>query len=396
MDKSRKSSYTVSLVVPVYNEEESVEFFVKTVKEKLVSELSHLKIVFVDDGSSDKTVEIINALIAEDESISLIKLSRNFGKEAAMSAAIDLVDTDAMVPIDVDLQDPPELILEFIRLWRDEGIDNVYGVRTDRSTDSEAKRLSAEWFYFVFNKLASSREHIPVNVGDFRLIDRKIIDILKNLKERNRFMKALYAWPGFSSKGVGYVRPKREMGFSKWNFWKLWNFALDGIFSFTSLPLRIWSYIGGVIAFLSLGYLLWNFAKTLVFGNETPGYTTLICVILFLGAVQLISIGVLGEYIGRLSLEVKGRPVYIVKDIKGKLKKHLKKGMSLSNNGITINATDDDATNDNLEEIYDAKQSSDELITPVKKSKRGRKPSNTSQNITNEVSESALTKEHRV
>ncbi len=337
MDSLQKSSYTVALVVPVYNEEESVDNFVETVREKLHDELSHIEIVFVDDGSKDSTVAKIEALASEDKSISLIKLSRNFGKEAAMSAAIDLVDADAIVPIDVDLQDPPELILDFIRIWRDEGIDNVYGVRTDRSSDSEAKRLSSEWFYYVFNKLAPSREHIPANVGDFRLIDRKVIEVLRNLKERNRFMKALYAWPGFTSKGVGYVRPKRAMGFSKWNFWKLWNFALDGIFAFTSLPLRIWSYIGGVIGLLSLVYLVWNFVKTLFFGNETPGYTTLICVILFLGAVQLISIGVLGEYIGRLSQEVKGRPVYIVEKIEGVLHKKIKKGLTLSNNGITLN-----------------------------------------------------------
>ena len=337
MDKLKKSSYTVALVVPVYNEEESIDNFVATVREKLAAELSHIEIVFVDDGSKDSTVDRIMALSATDKSISLIKLSRNFGKEAAMSAAIDLVDADAIVPIDVDLQDPPELILDFIRIWRDEGIDNVYGVRTDRSSDSEAKRLSSAWFYYVFNKLVPSREHIPANVGDFRLIDKKIIEVLRNLKERNRFMKALYAWPGFSSKGVGYIRPKRAQGFSKWNFWKLWNFALDGIFAFTSLPLRVWSYIGGVIGLLSLIYLVWNFVKTLFFGNETPGYTTLICVILFLGAVQLISIGILGEYIGRLSQEIKGRPVYIVEKIEGVLHKKVKKGFTLSNNGITLN-----------------------------------------------------------
>ena len=238
----RKEDYKVALIVPVYNEHETIDTFLDTVYEKLASELNHLEIVFVDDGSKDDTVQIIREKQEKDNRISLICLSRNFGKEAAMSAALDLVQADAVVPIDVDLQDPPELILEFIRIWRDENIDDVYGVRTDRSKDTVTKRFSAEIFYYVFNKLAN-RIHIPENVGDFRLIDRKIIDVLKHFSERKRFMKALYAWPGFSSKGVGYSRPERVAGRTKWNYWKLWNFALDGIFSFTSLPLRVWARI---------------------------------------------------------------------------------------------------------------------------------------------------------
>ncbi|MGN0894586.1 MAG: glycosyltransferase family 2 protein [Succinivibrio sp.] len=338
----RKKDYKVALIVPVYNEHETVQTFVDTVMQKLNSELEHLQIVFVDDGSKDNTVELIENMQKTNEAISLIKLSRNFGKEAAMSAAIDLVDADAIVPIDVDLQDPPELVLEFIRIWRDENIDNVYGVREDRSKDTNTKRVSSEGFYYVFNKL-SGRVKIPANVGDFRLIDRKIIDILKNLTERNRFMKALYAWPGFTSKGVGYNRPQRVAGTTKWNYWKLWNFALDGIFAFSSLPLRVWSYLGGFIGFLSLVFMFWNLAKTIIFGNPTPGYTTLICVILFLGSVQLLSIGVLGEYMGRLSEEVKGRPVYVVKDVTGPLKNRINKGLNSTPVGITYN--EDNNTN---------------------------------------------------
>ena len=332
----RKKDYKVALVVPVYNEEETVETFVKTVFEKLVAEKEHLEIVFIDDGSKDHTVSIIEKLQQEHSCISLIKLSRNFGKEAAMSAAIDLVTADAIVPIDVDLQDPPELVLDFIKIWRDEGVDNVYGVREDRSSDTNTKRVSSEGFYYVFNKL-SNRIQIPSNVGDFRLIDRKIIDILKQLKERNRFMKALYAWPGFTSKGVGYVRPKRVAGSTKWNYWKLWNFALDGIFAFSSMPLRVWSYIGGFIGFLSLIYMVWNFVKTMIFGNDTPGYTTLICVILFLGAIQLIGIGVLGEYIGRLTLEVKRRPVYIASKVTGPLANSVPQGLNSTCVGVSYN-----------------------------------------------------------
>src|SRR5574344_426195 len=332
----RKRNYKVALVVPVYNEHETVETFVNTVNEKLAQELEHIEIVFIDDGSKDNTVEIIKSLQEKDSKISLIKLSRNFGKEAAMSAALDLVQADAIVPIDVDLQDPPELVLDFIKIWRDEGIDNVYGVRVDRSKDTGTKRVSSEGFYYVFNKL-SGKVQIPANVGDFRLIDRKIIEILKTLKERNRFMKALYAWPGFTSKGVGYARPERSAGTTKWNYWKLWNFALDGIFAFTSLPLKVWSYLGGFIGLLSLGYMVWNIVKTLIFGNSTPGYTTLICVILFLGSIQLISIGVLGEYIGRMSQEIKGRPVYVAESISGPLSAQLPNGMSSTVVGLSYN-----------------------------------------------------------
>lgn len=338
----RNPDYKVALIVPVYNEHETVETFVNTVNEKLAPELEHIEIVFIDDGSADNTVEIIEKLQKNDKKISLIRLSRNFGKEAAMSAALDLVQSDAIVPIDVDLQDPPELVLDFIRIWRDEGIDTVYGVREDRSSDTNTKRVSSEGFYYVFNKM-SGKVKIPSNVGDFRLIDRKIIDILKTLKERNRFMKALYAWPGFSSKGVGYTRPERFAGQTKWNYWKLWNFALDGIFAFSSLPLKVWSYIGGFIGLLSLIYMTWNILKTMIFGNPTAGYTTLICVILFLGAVQLISIGILGEYVGRLSQEVKGRPVYVAQSITGPLAQKLPQGLSSTEVGISYNADDNSA-----------------------------------------------------
>lgn len=348
----RKTDYKVALIVPVYNEHETVETFVQTVNEKLEKELEHIEIVFIDDGSKDNTVELITKMQETDNKISLIKLSRNFGKEAAMSAALDLVTADAIVPIDVDLQDPPELVHDFIRIWRDEGIDNVYGVREDRSKDTNTKRVSSEGFYYVFNSL-SSKVKIPSNVGDFRLIDRKIIDILKTLKERNRFMKALYAWPGFSSKGVGYSRPERVAGTTKWNYWKLWNFALDGIFAFSSLPLRVWSYIGCGIGFISFIYMMWNLIKTMIFGNPTAGYTTLICVILFLGAFQLISIGVLGEYIGRLSQEVKGRPVYVAQSITGPLSHDIKQGLSQSVVGIAYNENSKEASA-KVEEVVEA------------------------------------------
>lgn len=335
-----KEDYLVSLVVPCYNEHETVETFVKTVDEKLDAIKDHIEIVFVDDGSKDDTAAIIENLREKDERISLIRLSRNFGKEAAMSAALDLVQGDAMIMMDVDLQDPPELVLDFVKCWREEGVDNVYGVRVDRSKDTEAKRVTSGGFYYVFNKL-SSRVKIPSNAGDFRLIDRKIIDTLKQLPERNRFMKGLFAWPGFVSKGIGYQRPERVAGSTKWNYWKLWNFALDGISGFSSLPLRVWSYIGGFIGILSIFYMLFIFIKTMITGVDVPGYASMMSAILFLGSIQLISIGVLGEYLGRLGEEVKGRPVYVVSEIKGRLASQVQKGMTVTKVGVTCNDFND-------------------------------------------------------
>lgn len=339
----RKDNYLVSLVVPCYNEHETVETFVKTVDEKLADLRDHIEIVFVDDGSKDDTAEIIGRLQEQDPRISLIRLSRNFGKEAAMSAALDLVRGDAMIMMDVDLQDPPELVPEFIRCWRDEGVDNVYGIRVDRSQDTETKRVTSGGFYYVFNKL-SSRVKIPSNAGDFRLIDRKIIETLRRLPERNRFMKGLFAWPGFVSKGIGYKRPERVAGKTKWNYWKLWNFALDGISGFSSLPLRMWSYIGGAVGILSILYMLFIFLKTMITGVDVPGYASMMSVVLFLGSVQLISIGVLGEYLGRLNEEVKGRPVYVVSSITGPLSKQVASGFSATQVGVTYNGVADEKT----------------------------------------------------
>ena len=328
--------YKVALIVPVYNEEDTIATFVSTVESKLEPILEHLEIVFVDDGSKDKSAQIIEELMEHNERIALIKLSRNFGKEAAMTAAIDMCDADALIPIDVDLQDPPELVLEFVKIWREQGVDTVYGKRVDRSSDSETKRISSGGFYYVFNKL-SGRVKIPENVGDFRLIDSKIIQTVRNLNESNRFMKGLYAWPGFTSCEVDYVRPERSAGTTKWNYWKLWNFALDGIVSFSSLPLRVWSYIGAGVGFLGLVYMVYILVSTMIKGVSVPGYASLMCVVLFLGSIQLISIGVLGEYLGRVSEEVKKRPVYVVSTIKGKLSNRLLEGYQKVGSGIYFN-----------------------------------------------------------
>ncbi len=331
-------SYHLALIVPVYNEEEAVGIFIDAVKDKLETILDHLEVVFIDDGSKDQTVNVIKNLIAQEQKlkISLLSLSRNFGKEAAMSAALDLVEADAVVPIDVDLQDPPELVLEFIKVWQDKGVDTVYGVREDRSSDSGIKRISSSVFYRIFNKM-SARVTIPENAGDFRLMNKKVVSALRSLPETNRFMKGLFAWAGFKSAAVAYKRPKRSAGKSKWNYWKLWNFALDGIMSFSSLPLRLWSYVGVSVAAAAFIYMTVIILNTLISGSDVPGYASLMCVILFMGAVQLISIGVIGEYLGRMTEEIKRRPVYVVSGIEGTLKKRLKEGVNTTDHGIYVN-----------------------------------------------------------
>ncbi|OHV13021.1 glycosyltransferase family 2 protein [Kushneria phosphatilytica] len=299
----------LTLIVPVMNEEESISPFMAAINDKLEGLAAELEILFIDDGSTDSTIQQIEKAATNDERIRYLKLSRNFGKEAAMTAGLDHAQGDAIVPIDVDLQDPPELIHDFLRLWQ-EGYDTVYGVRATRLDDGRRKRASAGLFYRVFNRL--SHTTIPPNAGDYRLMSRRVVDAIKQMPERNRFMKGMFAWPGYSSIGVEYDRPARYAGFTKWNYWKLWNFALDGLTSFSTWPLRIWSYIGGGIALLSLIYMLSIILRTMVFGIEWPGYASIMSAVLFFGAIQLISIGVLGEYIGRLYIETKGRPIYVL------------------------------------------------------------------------------------
>ena len=301
----------LSLIVPVFNEEENIETFLKTVSCELDKIAYNLEIIFIDDGSADKTFERIKFLISDFPCVRVIKFSRNFGKEAALTAGLDFAKGDAIIPIDVDLQDPPSVIIEFIQKW-EEGAKTVFGVRRSRNEDSIGKSASAGIFYRLFNSI--SDHSIPRNAGDFRLIDRKVVDIIKQMPERNRFMKGLFSWPGFKTAYVEYDRPIRSSGKSKFNAWKLWNFALDGITSFSTLPLRAWAYVGSVIAIFSLIYMAFIIIRTLVMGVGWPGYASLMAVILFLGAVQLISIGVIGEYIGRLYLECKRRPIYIVEE----------------------------------------------------------------------------------
>lgn len=305
---------SISLVVPVLNEARSIPVFIETVRTEFEAHDWRYEILFVNDGSTDATRETILALAEKDTRLRVINLSRRFGKEAALSAGLQYALGDVVIPIDVDLQDPPSLIPTFIEFWR-QGYDVVYGERISRKGDGFFKRLSAGWFYRVFNWLSPTR--IPENSGDFRLLDRRVVDTLNQLPERSRFMKGLFAWVGYRSIGVPFERPARAAGNSKWNSWRLWNFALDGLLSFSTVPLRVWSYIGGMAAFLAFAYGTFIILRTLIMGIELPGYASLLTIILFLGGIQLLSIGILGEYIGRIIIEAKERPLFIVESLQG-------------------------------------------------------------------------------
>jgi glycosyltransferase involved in cell wall biosynthesis len=301
----------VSVVVPFYNEAGGVEPFFAELGAALGQLPAYrFEIVCVDDGSSDATLAELVAIAGRDARVRVLELSRNFGKEAALTAGIDAARGDAVIAIDADLQDPPELIARLIEPWS-AGADVVLARRTDRSSDSFLKRTSAGMFYRIHNRLSSVQ--IPDNVGDFRLLDRRVVDALKTLPERQRFMKGLFAWIGFKTVAVDYARRSRSSGASKFSGWRLWNFALEGITSFSTVPLRVWTYVGALGALATFLYALFIIARVLLLGIDVPGYASLLVAILFLGSLQLLSVGVLGEYIGRVYLETKQRPVYLVR-----------------------------------------------------------------------------------
>ncbi|BEE00058.1 glycosyltransferase family 2 protein [Aeromonas dhakensis] len=314
------ADFRLSLIVPVYNEEESIDAFINAIDNELAPLKDQLEIVFVNDGSRDRTREVVEQAIARDPRVTLVNLARNFGKEAAMTAGLHHAKGNAVVPMDVDLQDPPSLILEFVKLWQTGDYDTVYGIRVDRSADTPMKRLTAGGFYRFFNALSTSTK-LPENAGDFRLIDRKVVEAIKQLPERNRFMKGLFAWAGFRAVGVPYERPARHAGETKFNYWKLWNFALDGLMSFSSWPLRVWSYVGVGVSFVAFLYILKIVTQVVFFGIDVPGYASLMSVVLFLGGIQLLSLGIIGEYIGRMFVEVKQRPVYLIEGVYGQYAK---------------------------------------------------------------------------
>ncbi|MBU6251724.1 MAG: glycosyltransferase family 2 protein [Alphaproteobacteria bacterium] len=305
----------LSIIVPVKDEEDAIPDFVRRVSAVIAAltdpAAQSYEILFIDDGSTDQSMAAIAAAHVANRNVRAISLSRNFGKEAALSAGLDHARGAAVVPMDVDLQDPPEVLADMIAKWR-AGYDMVYGVRKDRTTDSLAKRWSADLYYKIHNMLSSDK--IPDHAGDFRLLDRRVVDVLRALPERNRFMKGLFAWSGFKATSVEYVRAERMLGTTKFRPWKLWTLALDGITSSSTAPLRIWTYVGACVAALSFLYALFIITKVLIFGIAVAGYASLMVAVLFFGGLQLLSLGILGEYVGRIMMETKQRPLYIVRD----------------------------------------------------------------------------------
>lgn len=311
----------LSIVVPVFNEEETIALFLKAVDAQTdgirtaLGSGGEVEILFVDDGSRDHTAEIIANLAAVRSDVGLISLSRNFGKDAALAAGLAHARGDAIIPMDVDLQDPPEIVADMVRAWL-RGAKVVNARRKMRRSDTWLKRWTATAFYGLYNRLADYP--IQDNVGDFRLLDRSVVDVLNGMPERIRFMKGLFSWVGFTQATVEYDRPKRTAGTSKWVYWRLWNFALDGITGSTTMPLRIWTYVGLIVVFLAHLYAAIIIGRTLIFGVDLPGYASIMVVILVFGAFNMISVGLLGEYVGRIAVEVRQRPLYLVERLTGR------------------------------------------------------------------------------
>jgi polyisoprenyl-phosphate glycosyltransferase len=303
---------TISVVVPCYNESSGLLQFVDRFR-PLLSKHQHyvFELVFVNDGSSDDTFAHIRALSQADNWIKGINLTRNFGKEAALTAGLDYARGDAVVFMDADLQHPPERVSDFIALW-EQGHDVVVGRRASRDTDSAGYKILANFFYRINNMISDVK--LSENEGDFRLVDRKVADQLRGLRESRRFMKGLFAWVGYDSVFVEYEVGRRFNGVSSFNKWRSWNFALEGITSFSTVPLRIWSYLGGLVLLIGLGYLFVIVVEAMMYGVVTPGYVTLLAAVVGFSGMLMIGIGILGEYIGRIYMEVKGRPSYLLKE----------------------------------------------------------------------------------
>lgn len=302
----------LSIVCPFFNEQEAIDPFFARLTPILKDTGESFEIICVNDGSQDETLSGLLAAQQRYPGVRIVDLSRNYGKEAALTAGIDTAVGDAVIPIDADLQDPPEVIPLLMAKWR-EGYDVVLAKRVDRASDSWLKRTTATMFYRLHNRIADVP--IPENVGDFRLMDRIAVNAVRQLPERRRFMKGIFAWVGFRTAVVEYVREPRSAGYSKFNGWRLWNFALEGITAFSTAPLRIWSYFGLVVAGFAFLYGAFIILRTLLLGVDLPGYASLLTVVLFLGGIQLIGLGVIGEYLGRVYNESKQRPIYLVRKI---------------------------------------------------------------------------------
>ncbi|WP_282152707.1 glycosyltransferase family 2 protein [Ruegeria atlantica] len=304
----------VSLVVPVCNEQEAIGPFLDKIEEVFAPlEPEYLyEVVFVNDGSRDATEFAIRSRMQKNCHIILLNLSRNFGKEAAISAGFEHSRGDACIPMDVDLQDPPDLIPQMLDHW-DQGAKVVNAKRICRDSDTWLKRKTADGFYSIFNAMADHQ--IPHNVGDYRLMDRQVVDVVRDMGERVRFNKAMFSWVGFDAVEVTFTRPQRKNGTSAWSFWSLWKFALDGIFSSTTAPLHIWTYAGAILATVSFLYAFGILVQTLIFGVVVPGYASTLILILLFGGLNLFAIGILGEYIGRIYSEVQDRPLYVLRSV---------------------------------------------------------------------------------
>lgn len=306
---------TLSIVIPVFNEQEALSLFLDAAR-PAVAEALHLigpgasaEFLFVDDGSTDRTADLLAILSRLNPDVRYLSLSRNFGKEAALAAGIDHATGDAVIPIDVDLQDPPAVIVDMVCAWLS-GAQVVNARRIDRSSDGWFKRMSARGFYRLLNRL--SDYPIPEDVGDFRLLDRQAVDAIRQLGEQARFHKGLFSWVGFKVATVDYVRAARGAGASKWRLGRLWSLAIDGITASTTMPLRIWSYIGGAVALLAMAYAGWLVARTMTTGIDVPGYASIMVAVLMLGGLNLLSLGIIGEYLGRVAREVRQRPLYVI------------------------------------------------------------------------------------
>jgi polyisoprenyl-phosphate glycosyltransferase len=304
----------ISLLVPMYNEAAVIDYFFERVLPILEGLTIEWEVICVNDGSKDSTLELLWKWHGQDDRIKVISLSRNFGKERALIAALDLATGDAVIPIDADLQDPPELIPGMVELWQ-EGFDVVNAIRSSRNDDSPVKRTTARLFYRIFNYL-SDRE-IPSDAGDYRLLSRRVCDVLRSMRESHRFMKGLSTWAGFPTTALYFERKPRCGGSTKWNYWGLWNYALEGIVSFSTVPLKMASYLGLMTATLSLLFAAFLVVRTLIFSDPVKGYPSMMAAILFIGGVQLIFIGIIGEYIARIHDEVKGRPIYVIDSTRG-------------------------------------------------------------------------------
>lgn len=306
---------SLSIIIPVLNEQDGISLFLEQARPSVDAALALIgpeaaaEYLFVDDGSSDRTPDILSILAGLHSDVRAVRLSRNFGKEAALAAGLRHALGDAVIPMDVDLQDPPEVVPQMVAAWLG-GAKVVNARRVDRSADSKFKRWTAAIFYRLINAMAETP--IPANVGDFRLLDRAAVDVLNRLGERARFNKGLFSWVGFRVAEVEYTRPERAEGDSKWRLRGLWRLALDGITASTTAPLRVWTYVGGAVALLAMVYATFLVGRTLVYGVDTPGYASLMVAILMLGAFNLLSLGIMGEYIGRIAKEVRARPLYIV------------------------------------------------------------------------------------